>query len=126
MAEAVPATFGLAWLADKALRTIMFVPKPDADLVAVASASAASGLLSTFCLVYGSVFGVVFWLQGSGAVAGFARLVSLLLIMSGSAARIVLGGHWTSQMITSVCTGVLLAGLATLVLRQFFPRFPEQ
>ncbi len=125
LAVAVPAAFGFAWLADKALRAVVFVPKPDADLVAVASASAASGLPSTFGLVYGSVFGVVFWLQGDSAVARSARLASLFLILSGSAARIVLGGHWTSQMIASVCTGVLLAGLATLVLRQFFPRFPE-
>jgi len=111
-AIAVPLAYGLAWLADKALRALLFVHKPDADLVAVASASTASGLPSTFGLVYGSVFGVVFWLQGNTAAAIPARLAALLLILTGSAARIVLVGHWTSQMIASICVGVLLAALS--------------
>jgi hypothetical protein len=43
-ALATPVAYGLAWLADKGLRMVLFAPKPDPDLVAVASASSASGL----------------------------------------------------------------------------------
>jgi membrane-associated phospholipid phosphatase len=119
---AVPLAYGFAWLANKALRAVLFVPKPDADLVAVASASAASGLPSTFGLVYASLFGVVFWVQRESRAIVAARLAAVALILTGSAARIVLGGHWTSQMIASVCVGVLLAGLATFAFRPFSPR----
>jgi len=48
---------------------VLFVPKHDAEHVVFASASTASGLPSTFSLVYGSVFGVTSWLRGVRAVA---------------------------------------------------------
>lgn len=109
---AVPLAYALVWLCDKTLRVIVFVPKPEPDLVAVASASAASGLPSTFGLVYASVFGVAIWLKGCGRIRDSVRMAAGGLIIAGSGARIVLGGHWTSQMIASAAAGLLLSGIA--------------
>lgn len=118
----VPLAYALAWLVDKALRAAIFVPKPGPELVAVASASTASGLPSTFGLVYGSLFGAVFWLRREGETAAVQRVLALLLMLCGSTARVILGGHWTSQMIASVCVGILAAGISTWVVKQCLPR----
>ncbi|MCU0947442.1 MAG: hypothetical protein MUF47_04230 [Porphyrobacter sp.] len=104
---AVLVAYGLALAADKALRAVLFVPRPAEPLVAVAAPSASSGLPSTFGLVYGALFGLA--LQ---ADATSARMIAASAIITGAAARIVLGGHWPSQMIASLCAGALLALLA--------------
>lgn len=108
----VPLAFGLAWLIDKGLRTVIFAPRPSADLVAVASASSSSGLPSTFGLVYGSIFGVVVFAAATGRSANGLRALALALIFAGVAARVVLGGHWSSQMVASVLLGLLAAAAA--------------
>lgn len=110
---AVPLAFGLAWLIEKMWRTLFFAPRPSSDLVAVASASTSSGLPSTFGLAYGSVFGVVLFAKVGGALAG--RALALVLIIAGAAARVVLGGHWTSQMLASIVLGLLAAFVANSV-----------
>lgn len=111
----VPLAFGLAWLIDKGLRAVIFAPRPSADLVAVASASSSSGLPSTFGLVYGSIFGVVVFAAATGRSANGLRALALALIFAGVAARVVLGGHWTSQMLASVLLGLLAAAAASEV-----------
>ncbi len=58
-ALAVPLAYGLAYGADKLLRALIHSPKPVEELVHVATASSASGLPSTFALVYASVFGPI-------------------------------------------------------------------
>ena len=108
-AFSVPLAFGLAWLIDKGLRAAIFAPRPSADLVAVASASSSSGLPSTFGLAYGSIFGVVVFAGGSGKSASGLRALALALIVAGATARVVLGGHWASQMLASVPLGLLAA-----------------
>lgn len=119
-AFAVPLAFGLGWLLDKALRAAIFAPRPSADLVAVASASSSSGLPSTFGLVYGSIFGVVVFAGASGTAALGVRAFACALIITGAAARVVLGGHWTSQMLASVLLGLLAATVAhELIVRVF-------
>ncbi|WP_172439046.1 phosphatase PAP2 family protein [Porphyrobacter sp. TH134] len=115
-ALAVPLAFGLAWLIDKGLRPVIFAPRPSADLVAVASASSSSGLPSTFGLVYGSIFGVVVFVAATGRSAIVLRALALALTFAGAAARVVLGGHWTSQMIASVLLGLLVAIAASAVV----------
>lgn len=114
-ALSVPLAFGFAWLIDKGLRAVIFAPRPSTELVAVASASSSSGLPSTFGLVYGSIFGVVVFAAASGRSALGLRAVALTLLIIGAAARVVLGGHWTSQMLTSVLLGLLAAGAASEV-----------
>jgi hypothetical protein len=111
-ALAVPMAWALAWLADKALRAVMFAPKPDPELIDVVSRSAASGLPSTFGLVWGAVFGVALWVRMTGpASLGRYGLIAAVLVV-GMLARVVPGGHWPSQMVASTLVGVGLAGLA--------------
>ncbi|MFO6431430.1 phosphatase PAP2 family protein [Erythrobacter sp. W302b] len=115
-ALSVPLAFALAWLIDKGLRAVIFAPRPSPDLVAVASASSSSGLPSTFGLVYGSIFGVVVFAAATGRSAIVLRALALALTLAGAAARVVLGGHWTSQMVASVLLGLLAAAAASAVV----------
>ncbi len=84
------------------LRALIFVPRPDATLVEVATASADSGLPSTFALVYAAVFGVMLANVERHKPAHLA-LAALAAgsIVAGCLARIVLGGHWPSQLAAS-------------------------
>ncbi|MBU7573764.1 MAG: hypothetical protein KAF64_10450 [Hydrogenophaga sp.] len=107
-ALAVPLAYALAFAADKALRAAIFVPRPDPALVHVADPATSSGLPSTFGLVYGAIFGVVLLARGEAK----GRLVAGVLFGVGLAARIVLGGHWPSQMLASATLGLLLASAA--------------
>ena len=110
---AVLVAYGLALAADKALRAVLFVPRPAEPLVAVAAPSASSGLPSTFGLVYGALFGLALQADATSARTTLpARMIAASAIITGAAARIVLGGHWPSQMIASLCAGALLALLA--------------
>lgn len=120
-ALSVPLAFGIAWLIDKGLRAVIFSPRPSA-LVAVASASSSSGLPSTFGLVYGSIFGVVVFAAASGKSALGLRALALALIFAGAAARVVLGGHWSSQMVASVLLSLLAAAAASAVVVRFLTK----
>ncbi len=115
---AAPVAYALAFVADKALRLVVFAPRPDTELIAVASASASSGLPSTFGLVYGAIFGAAFWPAQRSALGICASVAAAGLIATGAAARIVLGGHWPSQMAASVAIGLLLAR-ASIILISF-------
>ena len=115
--------YALAWGADQLLRYLIFVPRPDAAWVSVASASSSSGLPSTFGLVFGALFGAAFWIAGGGARKKTALALSLVLLTAGAAARIVLGGHWFSQMLPSFALGILLAGLAVWLIENPARRF---
>jgi len=92
---------------DALLRALIYAPKPSPDLVPVASASTASGFPSTFGLVYGALFGGVLFVSALSSKGGGRELRALLifasvgLLVTGAAARIVLGGHWASQMLAS-------------------------
>ncbi|QEG24901.1 phosphatase PAP2 family protein [Mariniblastus fucicola] len=91
-------------LVDFILRASVHTPKPIADLVAVASPSESSGFPSTFGLVYGAVFGCIVFARSSDDWKSTAALVtSIGMILIGAISRIVLGGHWTSQMVASLC-----------------------
>lgn len=119
-AVSVPIAYALAFAADKSLRAALFVPRPDPALVAVAEPAASSGLPSTFGLVYGAVFGAALLAQGrAGNVLPF-RLFAASLLLAGGVARIVLAGHWTSQMLASTALGLSLA-MAALALAARLP-----
>lgn len=115
---AVPLAYAFAFAADKALRALLFVPRPDSGLVAVVAPAASSGLPSTFGLVYGALFGVALLAPSAARRARPARLAAGGLLVGGTAARIVLGGHWPSQMLASVAFGLLLAIAAGAVIRR--------
>jgi len=110
-----PVLAVLAALAlDKALRIWLYVPRPDPDLVQVLSASASSGLPSTFGLTYASAFSAVFWLPVSGRRASVARIIAATVVAVGFLVRVLPGGHWPSQMIASMSAGAALAYVAVL------------
>lgn len=116
-ALAAVLAYAFAFAADKGLRAVLFVPRPDPALVAVAEPAASSGLPSTFGLVYGAMFGAALLAGGSARRARPARLIAGALLITGIAARIVSGGHWPSQMIASASVGLLCA-LAALAITQ--------
>lgn len=111
-ALAVPLAFGVGWLIDKASRALIFAPRPAADVVEVASASSSSGLPSTFGLVYGGVFGVVLMARPKRWDTALLQMLAASLILAGAAARVVLGGHWPSQMFVSILLGLMAAAAA--------------
>jgi membrane-associated phospholipid phosphatase len=117
-ALAVPLAYGFAFAADKALRAALFAPRPDPALVAVADPSASSGLPSTFGLVYGALLGTALLARGGGRRALAPQLAAGALLVAGMAARIVLGGHWPSQMLASAAFGLVLAVGALAITRQ--------
>lgn len=107
---ATVVAFGAVRAIDPLLRSVTHVPKPDPELVAVAAVSESSGLPSTFALVYGAVFAAALMRPRHGdALARVVAVIGITAIVTGSAARIVLGGHWTSQMIASLCLAFALA-----------------
>ncbi|WP_301750760.1 hypothetical protein [uncultured Erythrobacter sp.] len=114
-ALALPLAYAFAFAADKGLRAVLFVPRPDPALVAVADPAASSGLPSTFGLVYGAMFGVALLASGPAHRARAARLLAGGLLIAGVSARITLGGHWSSQMIASTALGMLAAQAALAI-----------
>lgn len=109
-----PLALLAAHVANVLLRAFVFAPKPSTEWVAVASASSASGLPSTFALVYGGLFGAVVLSRPTrGAVSTAAALAGAALVVVGCSARLVLGGHWASQILASL----LLASAFVLALR---------
>ncbi|ESZ86443.1 MAG: hypothetical protein Q27BB25_14245 [Blastomonas sp. CACIA14H2] len=123
-ALAVAVAFGLSWLIDKALRALIFVPRPSADVVEVASTSASSGLPSTSGLVFGSIFGVVLMARPKSRNPAPLQIIAVVLITLGAAARVVLGGHWPSQMLASILLGLATAAAAQTAINQIRPGGP--
>lgn len=119
---AVPLAFALSWLIDKASRSLIFVPRPASDLVEVASTSSSSGLPSTFGLVFGGVFGIVLLVRAKGRSGVLFQIMAAALILVGGAARIVLGGHWPSQMLVSILLGLAAAAAAQTATNLIRPR----
>ncbi|MEX2480062.1 MAG: phosphatase PAP2 family protein [Gammaproteobacteria bacterium] len=118
-ALAPPLALALAYVVDGVARLLMFAPRPAAELVAVAAPSASSGLPSTFGLVYGALFGAVLCVRPRGRTAlGLAAAMSVLLL-AGASARMVLGGHWGSQVAASLLLGVALAGAAQILVERW-------
>lgn len=115
-ALAVPIAYAFAFAADKGLRAVLFVPRPDAALVVVADPAASSGLPSTFGLVYGAMFGVALLASGPAHRARAARIFAGVLLIAGAAARIALGGHWSSQMLASAALGMLASQAALAIM----------
>lgn len=98
-----PVALVVAQLADAILRGLIFAPKPSPELVSVATVSTASGLPSTFALVYGGLFASVIFSQGRHNVVSVSVVIlSTVFIIIGFCARLVLGGHWISQLVASL------------------------
>ncbi len=114
---AIGCAFAAVKLLDLILRASLYAPKPIADLVAVASPSDSSGFPSTFGLVYAAIFGGVLLTTGKpGKLSTAIAMVTGLMVVIGSASRIVLGGHWTSQILASVCLALSLVLMVNWLL----------
>ncbi len=109
-ALSVPLVFALSWASDKVLRMLIVVPRPDADFVTVAAPSASRSLPSTFGLVYGALFGAALMAEGASPLQRAVRVLVFLVLLAGFATRIIPGGHWPSQMLSSLLLGIGLAG----------------
>ena len=101
---------------DRVLKPWIARPRPSSDLVQVVGSSAGFGCPSTFGLVYAATVGSVVWLawrHARGTRRGMVMGLGLALLLAGATARVVLGGHWPSDMILSYLLGVLVVtGLA--------------
>lgn len=104
----------VAMASERLLRLMIHAPRPSADMVEVAKASASSGLPSTFAMFYGAACGGLILLahRKSGREAMAVRVGAWALLVIGCAGRVAAGGHWTSQVIASVGLGALAAILA--------------
>jgi membrane-associated phospholipid phosphatase len=117
-AAAPPLTFLAAQLVDTVLRGAIFAPRPTPGLVAVVAPASGSGLPSTFALVYGALFGsVILTPRGRGTAPAIAAWVGVVLLAAGACARIVLAGHWPSQVLASLLVSFALAMAVQRVLR---------
>lgn len=108
---------GLAVAAERGLRMLIFVPRPDPALVDVAKASASSGLPSTFAIFYGAAAAALVLTSAGkrGPEAQIVRWTAVVLLMAGCVGRVAAGGHWTSQVVASAALGAL-ASLAAMYL----------
>jgi hypothetical protein len=126
-AAAIPAVFIFAQIIDKVLRALIYVPRPTSNLVSVASSSTSSGFPSTFALVYGAIFGTILLAPGRKDLVhvGLAVL-SLILLGAGVSARVVLGGHWMSQIVATLLLVLSPAILVHWVVQRQSLPFIEQ
>ncbi|RIL08024.1 MAG: hypothetical protein DCC71_00805 [Proteobacteria bacterium] len=107
----------LAQALDALLRAVLFAPRPTAELVAIASPSSSSGLPSTFGLVYGALFGAAACLVSTRSnVSAAISVLAIVLVLVGACARVVLGGHWSSQIVASLLLGAAFAVASHRVL----------
>ena len=105
---------------DALLRALLYTPKPDPDLVFVAQASSSSGFPSSFMFVYGACFGAVLLLAVAARSRPGAALAVLAAacLLAGGLARIVLGGHWPSQVLASLALALAVALACRALLRR--------
>ncbi|WP_017672240.1 phosphatase PAP2 family protein [Blastomonas sp. AAP53] len=105
---------GIAMASERLARLAIFVPRPSDDLVAVARASASSGLPSTFAIFYGAVCAglILAAHRQNGSEAMAVRWAAAALLLLGCVGRVAAGGHWTSQVVVSAALGALAAILA--------------
>lgn len=116
-AAAALTGIGLAMAAERGLRMLIFVPRPDTALVDVAKASASSGLPSTFAIFYGAAAAALVLASAGrrGPEAQIVRWTSVVLMAAGCIGRVAAGGHWASQVVASAALGAL-ASLAAMYL----------
>lgn len=100
-----------ALLLDRLLRLFILVPRPFADPEGVASSS----LPSTAGLLLGGLFGAVLLLRPRPAPsARLAGVLALILLLAGVMARVVMEGHWPSQMVASALLSIAVLGVLRL------------
>lgn len=95
---------------DRLLKPLIGRPRPSPELIEVGGSIAGFSCPSTFALVYAATFGFLLCVlcQQRRSVWRNAGLVfcSVALVL-GASARVVLGGHWPSDLLFSYLLGAL-------------------
>lgn len=106
-----PAAYAVVLGLDRILKPWIARPRPSSDLIHVVGASSGFGCPSTFGLIYAATVGAVAWLAlrtSTGRTKGLVVGTSLLVLVLGGSARVVLGGHWPSDLLLSYLLGGLV------------------
>lgn len=111
---AIPISYAAAFGLDQFFKLFVYVHKPDSELVYVSYFSKASGWPSTFCCIFGALYGVFLFSDFNRAnintqVFRSTQCLAFLMLTFGTAGRIVLGGHWPAQALSSLFMGMFLA-----------------
>lgn len=96
---------------DRLLKPLIGRPRPSPELIEVAGSTAGFSCPSTFALVYAATFGFLLCMLCQQPRSGWrnAGLVfCALALLLGASARVVLGGHWPSDLVFSYLLGALL------------------
>lgn len=110
---------GLLWLGPW-LQTVLARPRPSPALVRVVGSSSGYSFPSIFALTYAATIGyltVLAWRTLTGRVRWLIVLAGALLLLIGGSARIVLGAHWPSDVVTSYLLGLVWAALLIWLAR---------
>lgn len=115
-----PAAYAVVLGLDRILKPWIARPRPSSDLVHAVGASSGFGCPSTFGLIYAATVGTVAWLairSSKGRTRGLIVGICLVVLVVGGSARVVLGGHWPSDLLLSyLLGGLVVTGLAKPLL----------
>ncbi len=110
LAGAAVIVYLLAHGLDRLLKPLIGRPRPSAELIEVPGPTAGFSCPSTFALVYAATFGFLLCVLCQQPRSGWrnAGLVCCALaLLLGASARVILGGHWPSDLLFSYLLGAL-------------------
>lgn len=115
-----PAAYAVVLGLDRMLKPWIARPRPSSALIDVVGASSGFGCPSTFGLIYAATVGAIAWLVFC-RLQGRARWLVVgtcsIVLIAGGAARVVLGGHWPSDLLLSyLLGGIVVSGLARVLV----------
>jgi membrane-associated phospholipid phosphatase len=93
---------------DQVLKPLIGRPRPSPELVEVTGSSAGYSCPSTFGLIQAGTVGwmiLLSWYFLSGTPRWWAMGLGILWLLLGAAARMVLGGHWASDLFVAYALG---------------------
>jgi membrane-associated phospholipid phosphatase len=93
-------------LAGPLIKSWIARPRPSSELIHVVGSPSGFSMPSTFAMVYGSTLGFIallgFWQSKASTLTRLPIATACcILLFIGAVARIVLGGHWPSDMLLS-------------------------
>ncbi|MGQ0530886.1 MAG: phosphatase PAP2 family protein [Panacagrimonas sp.] len=97
---------------DAVLRLWLFVPRPFDEAL-----DGRSSLPSTSGLVLGALCGITLVMRSRTSYGRVATFIALTLLILGVLARVVMQGHWPSQMVASTALGVAAVTIIAAVIK---------